>query len=466
MKILLLFILLTISISAKKLKTEIDYSIYYHDKDSISIELYYEFQSDDLDYELLDTIYQSKVIFNANIKSLLNNYEYKWELISREKSLKENRLVFGTKKIILPNSQYKLNIDFFTESDTNLKSKKSIEIIPKSKTKYLSDIYFATRITKVDSTQIAWSDDFLKGDHYIIPNSSKQYFSDRATLLSYIEIYNLKELKNKLITLEYRIIDAVNSTKKVVNKVITENNSDIISDNINIPIPDLATGVYFLEASIKTESNEKPIDISSKKFFYLNFDVPPDLKANFTEDELFERSEYITIDEETLQKEYEKIKNLMTKSEAVRWEELSDLNAKKRAMFNYWRVRDSDTTTSYNETKADFDRAVQYADEYFTYMKGYEGWRTDRGKILLKYGFPMVVDRFPRNGEKIPCEIWYYGEGGGGAYFYFVDKTGYSNYILVHSTVFGEIRNEYWMEDYNPAVNFDMNIKRSEHYFK
>lgn len=474
MKCILFILFIYCSISAKDIKAEIDYSIYYISEDSIALEIYYEFESYNLDYVYLDSSYVSTVKFNVNLKSILINNNYDWKLESKEFDLKDNRLVFGIKKIKLPKSQYKLSINFYVESDTNLSGNRKFDVIPKSKSNYLSDIYFATRITKKDSAQIAWSDVFSKGDFYVIPNSSKQYFSDRATLLSYVEIYRPKQFSEKSFIIEYKIIDAINTTKKVVSKtfltekslVDTNINSDFISDNINIPIPDLATGVYFLEVKLFSDKNDKVIDISSKKFFYLNFDKAPELNIMFTEDELFERSEFITLNDTTINREFDKIKYLMTKGEKVRWDELSDLKAKQRAIFNYWRIRDSDTTTNYNETKEEFDKAVKYADEYYTYMKGFEGWRTDRGKVLLKYGFPMLVERYPRNGEKIPCEIWYYGEGGGGAYFYFVDKTGYGNFVLVHSTVFGETQNEYWMEEYNPAVNFDMNIKRSDHYFK
>lgn len=466
MKYIIIFILTLSPIFSKSIKSDFDYAIYKHSDDSLKIEVYFEFNSLDLDYVYNNSIYKSKIIFKSSFKSLLNEYVIDWDFESIENDLKLNKLVFGVKQIILPISQYDVNIDFYIESNNELSGNKKFKIIPKSKDIYLSDIYLATRITKKDTSKIAWSEIFSKGDYYIIPNSSRQYFSDQATLLSYIEIYNSKKVNIKSFIIKYKIIDAIGTVKKVVTKKFINLNENILNDHLAIPIPDLATGVYFLETKLYSDDEKTEIDISKKKFFYMNFDVAPELNAKFTEDELFERSEYVTLDDTTLLREYDKIKYLMTKDEKIRWDELSDLKAKQRALFTFWRIRDSDTTTIYNESKSDFDKAVNYALEYFTYNKDYEGWRTDRGKVLLKYGFPMVVERYPRNGEKIPCEIWYYGEGGGGAYFYFVDNTGYNNFILVHSTIFGENQNEYWMQDYNPAVNFDMNVKRSEHYFK
>lgn len=468
MKFIFFIILSSFSfLFSAKLKPEIDYTIFYKNNDSIEIEIYYEFKSENLDYIKLNNVNVCNIVFEAEVSSVLINEKFIWELNSKEKDLTQNRIIFGTHSIYLPNSQYDLNVKYFQDNSPTEFSIYKTKIIPKRKNElFLSDVYFASVINQKDSTDINWDKSFLKKDQYIIPNASKQYLSNVGEVLFYHEVYNsLKTCQNEY-RLEYKILDAVKKVQKVITKKSFKLSEKTISEIQSIPIPQLATGVYYLDISIYSDDNETPSDKVSQKFFYWNFEKAPELNARFTENELFEKSEFITMDEETIQREFDKLKFVMSKQDLDIWENLDELKGKQRALFTYWRNKDPDSTTYYNEAKEEFDRAVRYANTYYQFAPSIEGWRTDRGRVLLKYGFPMVVESFPRNGEQIPCEIWYYGEAGGGAYFYFVDRGGFNNFILVHSTVFGENQNEYWIEEFNPAVNFDHNVKRSDHYFK
>lgn len=464
--ILLSFIFLFNSLFGK-LSPKIDYSVFYLNNDSILVDIYYEFNSDDLNYIKFNNINICNIVFEAEVKSLLHTEKYIWELNSQELNIENNRIIFGTHAIALPNSQFDIKLKYYQDNEPSHFSNFNFKVIPKNrKGLFISDIYFASVISNQDSSKIQWDKEFLKYENFVVPNASKQYFSNTEKILLYLEVYNSKYNCESEYKIEYKILDAVKKVKHVLVSKNMNLSDKLIPETQAIAIPNLATGVYYLEVSIFKDDEETANDISNQKFFYLNFEKGPELEARFTENELFEKSEFITMDEETITREYDKLKFIMSKQDLNVWEGLTDLKAKQRALFTYWRSKDTDTTTYYNEAKEDFDKAVRYANQYYQFSPSIEGWRTDRGRVLLKYGFPMVVEKFPRNGEKIPCEIWYYGEAGGGMYFYFVDNTGFNNFILAHSTIFGENQNEYWIEEYNPAINFEQNIKRSDHYFK
>jgi hypothetical protein len=53
--------------------------------------------------------------------------------------------------------------------------------------------------------------------------------------------------------------------------------------------------------------------------------------------------------------------------------------------------------------------------------------------------------------ENRAWEEWHYTRYEGGAFFYFVERLGYNDYILVHSTVTGEMYNPDWYEKYVPT---------------
>jgi hypothetical protein len=81
---------------------------------------------------------------------------------------------------------------------------------------------------------------------------------------------------------------------------------------------------------------------------------------------------------------------------------------------------------------------VAYANRNFKqYM---EGWKTDRGMVLIRFGSPQNVERHPFNSESKPYEIWYYYDQN--REFIFVDETEFGDYRLQYpeTDLWGRIR--------------------------
>jgi hypothetical protein len=60
------------------------------------------------------------------------------------------------------------------------------------------------------------------------------------------------------------------------------------------------------------------------------------------------------------------------------------------------------------------------------------------------YGPPDYIERFSSESDMKPHEIWRYDYIEGGVEFVFVDKGGFNNYELVHSTKRNEVNNPDW----------------------
>ena len=73
----------------------------------------------------------------------------------------------------------------------------------------------------------------------------------------------------------------------------------------------------------------------------------------------------------------------------------------------FWRHRDPDTTTAYNPVQEEFYRRVDEAIRRFSSRGGTDGYKTDRGRILILFGTPTTSQRLfrPNTG---PREIWTY----------------------------------------------------------
>ncbi len=74
----------------------------------------------------------------------------------------------------------------------------------------------------------------------------------------------------------------------------------------------------------------------------------------------------------------------------------------------------------------EFFRRVDYAETHFTVKKRTDGYKTDMGKIYIRYGKPVSIER-KFNTLNLPIEIWNYGNRN----YIFVDKNQNGKYELM-----------------------------------
>jgi GWxTD domain-containing protein len=108
--------------------------------------------------------------------------------------------------------------------------------------------------------------------------------------------------------------------------------------------------------------------------------------------------------------------------------------AKRRFLAEFWTRRDPTPGTDRNERREGFYEAIAYADR--TYKEGgrktVPGWRSDRGRVYAKYGKPDDVLQRQQEGQAPPYQVWRYTSGKG-AYYIFVDRSGFGAYQLVYT---------------------------------
>lgn len=93
---------------------------------------------------------------------------------------------------------------------------------------------------------------------------------------------------------------------------------------------------------------------------------------------------------------------------------------------DFWRRRDPDPETPVNEAKNEFFRRVRQAERQF---RGYgPGWRTDMGRIYIKYGPPDQVESRPYQGTVPGLEVWTYNRPF--RRFVFEDRDGFGRFVL------------------------------------
>jgi GWxTD domain-containing protein len=150
--------------------------------------------------------------------------------------------------------------------------------------------------------------------------------------------------------------------------------------------------------------------------------------------------------EEELELAKEPLVIVAESGELSKWSKDLSLRAKRRFLVDFWKRRDQTPDTPVNESRQLFYEAVAYADKNFG-EKGRvsaPGWRTDRGRIYVKYGSPEEqLDRVLA-GRAVPYQVWRYRQGRD-RYYVFADRSnGIGIYQLVHSNDVKEIGVPNW----------------------
>src|SRR2546425_11076275 len=83
------------------------------------------------------------------------------------------------------------------------------------------------------------------------------------------------------------------------------------------------------------------------------------------------------------------------------------------------------------------------------------GWRTDRGRIFIKYGPPQEMMQRPQAGNTLPYEVWKYTRNRALKYV-FLDQTQFGNYALIWTDDRREPSRPNWQSLLGPEAVLDV----------
>jgi len=272
------------------------------------------------------------------------------------------------------------------------------------------------------------------GKYAVIPYPSRLYSLDYPVLNFLFEIYNMswsddKESKYEIKT---RILDL---NKKLMLDLGSETYSAPLSNFPSIhsfDISALSGGTMNLEIEVHDLTNGNK-SLSQKRIYMLN----PDESIAF-----LPKDDPTIMSEKELDSLYYILQPLLSNTEKRLFKN-SNLQAKQSFFNSFWAMRDPKPETRHNEYQLEINRRIQYANQHFN-SQFRSGATSDKGIILLKYGFPDDVQVFRSTSNSKPYEIWHYYDIEGGVQFYFGDISGFNQYILIHSTKNGEFQDPNW----------------------
>ena len=117
-----------------------------------------------------------------------------------------------------------------------------------------------------------------------------------------------------------------------------------------------------------------------------------------------------------------------------------------------------------------YKRKVEFVNERYG-SKVIDGFRTDRGRVYLRYGPPNTITEEPYDPQAYPYEIWHYYEIGQQTnvkFIFYNRDLVTNNYELLHSDYIGEIQDPAWqmklVKRLNPNSNPD--VTAPEEYWR
>ena len=307
---------------------------------------------------------------------------------------------FTTQSLTLPPGRYLIEIQIEDKSSSeSYVNEISVEVKDFSKAVAVSDVLIL--------------EDFDKNTNTIYPNVAPQVGSDIGPLQLFYELYGTPGTEVS-VTRDIVLLSGSEEDEGVV-----ANASIVYSDSetrtltsarnqhiVNLPTPELQVGNYAVV--VKAEAADGNILDISQKRFSVKWNG---LLAHINDlDEAIQQMAYIA-----KKRDINHILEPPRESERLgRFKE-------------YWEKRDPTPGTQRNERMEEYYYRVAFANQKYSSLT--DGWKTDRGQVVVLFGEPDVIEKHPYNFSVKPYEVWYYYTIG--RRFIFVDNSGLGDYRLL-----------------------------------
>lgn len=449
---LLMFFCLSLNVKAQSissshpLQIDVDIARFYGDDTLVYVELYYSLRERNFTFQQGDNKYVAGVNMTADImRNDTMIVQKSWSVpyvIADTASLTQHRTVVGEIAFSLKEGEYVLKIVSVDIFDTTRVNRL---VLPLHIESFASETILSSDIELCSSIQSSTNTNgmFYKNTLEVIPNPSRLYGDGVPFVFYYLEIYNLlKQQRRDDIVVRATVINAVG--KEVHREQARKSRVyDSAVEIGKVNTASLRAGTYLLTISI-LDTTENLLSSVSKKFFVYKSLTENDVAAGgysaFS-------PEYLIMNEEQLDLEFDQAHYIATEAERKQYALLNDVDAKRKFLSDFWKRRDTNPETPENEFRIRYMERIEVAKREFSGSL-HVGWKTDRGRVHILYGRADEVERFPNTSESNPYEIWRYNDIQGGVIFVFVDRNGFGDYVLVHSTHREELHNTNWFQEY------------------
>ncbi|MBI4428390.1 MAG: GWxTD domain-containing protein [Ignavibacteriales bacterium] len=439
-----LFVLLPLASVAQRivpkasLVLNLDYASFRHTDQAGYLEIYYGFYPRLVSYELRDNRYSGTITLHVNLtkkeggEALLNR---SFALpISVKDTLDEsfNYTFISQAGYSLAFGEYMLSV--LAVDSLSPERRDSIRL-PVSVTPFrataISDLELCSNIKESDDKV----DPFFKNSMIVVPNPTLVFgVTGSPVMFVYAEVYNVS--KNSPYTLKSTITDGRDKTIRESSKSRLYTVSNAVEVN-TVNTTSIPSGRYRYHLLLTNAGGEE-IGKATKTFYVYN----PHLQAAQISSGSLKATELDGLTAEELADEFRRAQYIATDQEMKTFSQVTSAEGRREFLGRFWVEIESGRLGRDPMRRSEYLSRVTLANQRYRVM-GKDGWRTDRGRVFILYGESDEVERHP-SGESKPYEVWHYYGVENGVEFVFVDRSGFGEYVLVHSTKRGELRDDTW----------------------
>lgn len=442
-RLTILLVLITFPLFAQSfIPLNVDFAVFRGKDNQPYVEIYLTFLQDRLEFktveEGLHADFQVEVVVSDGNTEIDSREQTFVNTVAGEDDIEQGNYLHSVFPFLLAEGEYDFSVSV-SDLNSGVKGNFTIENVQVNAFDDLlaiSEIQLASAISRSEE-----QGDLVKNGLKIVPNPSGVFSILAPMVYYYAEIYQLEY--DPQATGNYSVaVKVLGRNGEVVRQLSNYTRAKPGSSAVVVGGQNLVTlpnGAYFLEMTV-TDENTGFVAQNRKRFAMFKPQKPDSVDQLKQSDVL--ASILAQKPEEELDLEFEQVIYLATSAEKSIYSEL-DKEGKARFLYEFWKRRDTTPETPVNEYRNAYFQLLTLVNERFsTQFK--DGWKSDRGRIVLTYGLPTEVERFPSSMGNKPYERWTYNELEGGSVFIFGDLQGFGDYDLLHSTYSRELSQSDW----------------------
>ncbi len=391
----------------------VDYARFRHSAttDSVRLEVYYQFYNSTLTFEQQQDAWSAEydltVAVNDKDGRRVDAFTQTSRVAAPDQRRAKSSVDYRTNQVnfVVEPGDYQVEVTML-DVNSNRVIRRDFEVKAESfdaRLPVLSDIELVTAIGRSEGD----SSTFTKGGFTIIPSLTGRFSPENdGRLVYYIEVYEGSDDTERLV-LESMIERAFHGMQ-YRDSLHLDMNEPILKQLREISINELPPGEYELVVTLRGRRDKK-LDEERSTFF-----------VNWTQEAILAQD---------FEKAVRQLSYIADPGELEPLKQAETQSARIDAFNNFWEARDPTPGSAENETKQEFYRRIQIANNAFSYLR-VEGWRTDRGRIYIMYGEPDQVDDYPIQLNTSPYQEWHYYRSGRYRKFIFVDENEDGEYRL------------------------------------
>ncbi|MBR6774204.1 MAG: GWxTD domain-containing protein [Bacteroidales bacterium] len=355
-----------------------------------------------------------------------------------------NGFFMDVQRYSLANGDYQMEV---TIEDANNKTENPFIVSETITVDFPENICFSSIIALEDYKPSTAESANSKNGYDLIPMVMPYYPESIGRLTFYAEIYNTKKMlgeNEKYLLNTY--LKTFESNTMITNYYFTKRmnvkDTEVIINTMDIS--NLPSGNYYLVLEARDRNNDI---IGYNQFFFQrsnsNYQIDNTVLATINPEDVFSGNignidtirEYIrTLEPISSQVENEYARNLIA---------TEDIKTMQQYFYSFWASRNA---LSPQIEWENYYVQVKRVNASFTSQR-IKGYKTDRGRVFLKYGAPDRIVQNHFDPDAYPYEIWHYYTLANqrNKKFVFMTRDIVTNdFQLIHSDAVGELNNARW----------------------